>query len=1036
MDKIKPGLYEAIITQRLVDALKSSGLDHDRAKLGKEDAPALLAQFLNALTLQTLESVDEDDARTKQLEVVNAILATLERFNPLLGGNKVELTSEYLQGVRAIGQNVLPIAPATPLSQSALFTGSSSGKTQLSLELLAEMKSADRVDILVSFIKNSGLRVLDEGFKDLLARKVPVRIITTTYMGATDAEAIERLSGYPNVEIKVSYDTTSTRLHAKAYYFHRDSGYSTAYVGSSNMSNPAMTDGLEWNIKATQADLPNILRAFEAEFGGYWNDERFQGYQQLRDVKKLKEALQAGKADQAPGQTMILFDVTPRAYQQRILDALEAERTVRGSYRNLLVAATGTGKTVISAFDYKNFCDSKGGARPKLLFLAHREEILTQSLQTFRHVLKDAGFGELMGGSAGDADSMGHLFCTVQTAQSRRIWEELGRDYYDFIVVDEAHHSAASTYTEILAGFEPKILLGMTATPERMDGDSILQLFNNRIAAELRLPEALEEKLLCPFQYFCVSDPVSIADNTFWDQGKYKTSALEKAYVDNSATATQRLNTILSALERYTFGNINAVKGLGFCISIKHAEYMAQCFNEKQIPSVALTSQTNDDTRKAAVQKLRSGELKFIFTVDLFNEGVDIPEANLVLFLRPTDSLTVFLQQLGRGLRHARGKECLVVLDFVAQMHKKYRIDRKFAALLSGKRYNIKKEVEAGFPHVPAGCTIQLEAQAMEQVVANIKAAYANLKNYVKETLASFEQDTGKPLTFGNYIHTYDIEPARLLDTKSWSEWKNEALGVVAEPEPDYDALKQAAERVAQASGPNYLKAIRNLPQSGMGLLSSGDRAALMLHGLLWQKPAAKLGMKAKEDIFSRLSKNPRGLADLSEVADYKLSITNSLGKRPYADLPLELHAHYGNDEIQAAFGRDIFTESGQKGVGVLHFPWCKSYALLITLNKSDRDFSPSTMYRDYPISRELFHWESQSNTTQVSESGQNLINHADKDYAIHLFVRSTRTNGPATAPFQYLGKATHVEHKGECPIAFVWRLEHLMPGELMEGGQ
>lgn len=1035
MNEIKPGLYEAIITQRLNDALKASGLEHERGKLGKADAPALLSQFLNALTLQTLESIDEDDARTKQLEVVNAILATLERFNPRLAGDKVELSSEFLQGVLAIGRNALPTPPSTPLSQSSLFTGAPA-RPQLSNELLAEMRSADRVDILVSFIKNSGLRVLEEGFKDLRNRNIPVRVITTTYMGATDAEAIERLASYPNVEIKVSYDTNSTRLHAKAYYFERASGFSTAYVGSSNMSNPAMTGGLEWNLKATQKDLPNILRAFEGEFGTYWNDPRFQTYQKQRDSKKLREALVAGKTEQAPGQSIVLFDVAPRAYQQRILDTLEAERSVRGSYRNLLVAATGTGKTVISAFDYKSFCDASGGRRPKLLFLAHREEILNQSLQTYRHVLKDPGFGELMGGSAGDAESMDHLFCTVQTAQSRRIWEKVGRRFYDFIVVDEAHHSAANTYTEILGSFEPKILLGMTATPERMDGDSILPLFNNRIAAELRLPEALEEKLLCPFQYFCVADPVSIADNSFWEQGKYKTSALEKAYVDDQATAHQRLSAIYSALERYSYGNIGQVKGLGFCVSIKHAEFMANCFNEKQIPSIALTSQTSEDIRKAAVQRLRAGDLKFIFTVDLFNEGVDIPEANLVLFLRPTDSLTVFLQQLGRGLRHAKGKECLVVLDFVAQMHKKYRVDRKFAALLSGRRFNIRKEVESGFPHVPAGCSIQLEAQAMEQVVANIKAAYSNLKNYVKETIATFEQDTGKRLTFGNYVHTYEIDPARLLDVKSWSAWKSEALGLVAEPEPDSEPLKQAAERVAQATGPNYLKAIKELPQSGLGMIAAGDRAATMIHGLLWQKPGSKLEMTDKSDTFNRLKLNPRALADIAEVAEYKLGITNTLGLRPYADLPLELHAHYGNDEIQAAFGRDIFTESGQKGVGVLHFPWCKAYALLITLNKSDRDFSPSTMYRDYPINRELFHWESQSNTTQKSESGQNLIRHRERDYSIHLFVRSTRSVGPATAPFQYLGKASYVEHKGECPIAFVWKLEHLMPGELLEGGQ
>jgi superfamily II DNA or RNA helicase len=1035
MTKIKPGLYEAIITQRLSDALKASGLEHERAKLGKDDAPALLAQFLNALTLQTLESVDEDDARTKQLEVVNAVLATLERFNPNLTGEKIEQTNEFLQGVLSVGQNKLPAAPTTPLSQSALFTGAPA-KPQLSVELLAEMRSADRVDVLVSFIKNSGFRILKSGFDSLRDRNVPVRIITTTYMGASDAEAIQCLAEYPNVELKVSYDTDSTRLHAKAYYFYRESGYSTSYVGSSNMSNPAMTGGLEWNMKATQVDLPNILRAFEAEFAAYWNNEKFLTYRNEQDQPKLRQALQIGRQGQSPTQQLVLFDITPRAYQQRILDELEAERTVRGYRRNLLVAATGTGKTVISAFDYKRFCESKDGSRPKLLFLAHREEILSQGLQTYRQVLKDPSFGKQMGGSAGDPTSMDHLFCTIQTANSRAIWKQLGSNYYDFIIIDEAHHAPADSYADLLTGFTPTILLGMTATPERMDGKSILDYFDNRIAAELRLPEALEEKLLCPFQYFCVSDPVSISDNSFWNQGKYDPSALERAYVDEHATADIRLKAILSSLERYNFGNIGQIKGLGFCVTIRHAEYMADAFNKAGISSVSLTSRTPDDVRKAAVQKLRSGELKFIFTVDLFNEGVDIPEANLVLFLRPTDSLTIFLQQLGRGLRHARGKECLLVLDFVAQMHRKYRIDRKFAALLPSRRFNIQKEVESGFPHMPAGCTIQLERQAMEQVVANIKAAYSNLRSYVKETLATFERDTEKKLTFGNYIQTYDIEPSRILDIKSWSAWKDEARGVAAEPEPDYEPLKQAAERIALSTGPGYLNALKALPDSGRKLLASNPTLANMLHGLIWQNPASKLGMTNRGESFSRLSLNPKALGDMIEIAEYRHGITTSLGLTPYPETPLELHAHYGNTEIQSAFGRDVFEGSVQSGPGVLLSKDKKSYALLITLQKSERDFSPSTMYRDYLVSRQILRWESQGATNQSSPTGQNLIHHLERGISIHLFVRKTKYLGNKVLPYQYLGKATCVKFEGECPIRFDWKLEHLMPGELLEGGQ
>ena len=1032
MEQLKPGLYEQVLTEKILYAVASLSGRAKLDKIDKAEAPALLAQFLNAAIISALESADGDDHAEQRLVIVNNILKTLKECAPETDLSPIRDLEQSLIGILSPGQNQLPPAPRTPLNFSSLFTGSKN-EPALGNELLAEMRSADQVDILVSFIKNSGLRVLRSGFDDLMNRGVQVRIITTVYMGATDAEAIEALASYPNVSIKVSYDTKATRLHAKAYYFRRNSGFSTAYVGSSNMSNPAITEGLEWNLKATRQDLPQIIKAFESEFDGYWNNQDFQPYQRGTDLLKLRETLSSSRNESSPSQPLALIDIFPRPFQERILEELQAERKVRGYHRNLIVAATGTGKTIISAFDYKRFCETHSTKRPRLLFLAHRDEILGQSLSKFRHVLKDADFGEQMGGSAGEPRSMDHLFCTVQTAQSRRIWERLGREYYDFIVVDEAHHAAADTYKDILMGFSPKILLGMTATPERMDGDSILPFFDNRIASELRLPEALEEKLLCPFQYFCVSDPVSLADDSFWENGKYRTAALEKAYVDDTGTAELRVNTILGAIARYTLNEVGGVKGLGFCASVRHAEYMAEQFTAKGLPSLALSAQTDDVTRKAAVRRLSSGELKFIFTVDLFNEGVDIPEVNLVLFLRPTDSLTIYLQQLGRGLRHSKGKECLVVLDFVAQMHKRYRIDRKFAALLPGKRFNMPSEVEAGFPHVPAGCTIQLEKQAMDVVLANIKAAYSNIRNYVAETLKTFEQDSGLPLTFANYVKTHDIDPAKILDIKPWYQWRMEARGEPVVEEPHSDLLKQAAERIAQASGPEYLRQIRGLPDAGSRLVTADKAGATMLHSLLWQRPGSRLGMKALSESFELLRSNPEGLADLSQVADYRLDVTTCKGTKPYAGLPLELHAHYGNDEIQAAFGRDLFTEGAQRGVGVLHFPWCKSYALLVTLQKSEKDFSPTTMYRDYPISQTLFHWESQSNTSRSSESGLNLINHEARGYQIFLFVRAQKKNGSKTLPFQFLGRVNHTWHEGDRPIAFKWQLEHPMPAVLLE---
>ena len=1033
MEPLQPGLYESLLTEQLRLAIAATT---DRAKLDtldKAEAPTLLAQFLQLKIQQALENEDGDNHLEKRLEIANGILEALQRLSPDAAGDKISDLSKALVGVLGIGQNILPAAPSSPLVLSSLFTGSAQ-RPQLSNELMAEMQSADQVDILISFIKNSGLRLLRRGFDDLRDRNIKVRIITTTYMGASDAEAIEELAKYANVDIKVSFDTEHTRLHAKAYYFKRLSGFTTAYVGSSNMSNPAMSEGLEWNLKATQKDLPQIIKAFEAEFDSYWNSDNFQPYTAGTDAPRLRASLaKARGVEPETGLGIVLFDIYPRPFQERILDALWAERENRGNFRNLIVAATGTGKTVISAFDYKRFSDKLG--RPaKLLFLAHREEIITKSWRTFQQVMKDGNFGGVMGGGAAEPEKMDFLFCTVQTANSRRLWERLGKDFYDFIIVDEAHHSSAETYKDLIMGFSPKVLLGMTATPERMDGDSILPYFGGKITTELRLPEALEEKLLCPFQYFCVADPISLSDESFWDNGKYSVAALERAYAENTTTANQRLDTILGALDRYTMGSLSSIKGLGFCASVKHAEFMAQAFKEKGLPSLALSAATDKATRSSAIQRLQQGEIKFIFTVDLFNEGVDIPSVNLVLFLRPTDSLTVYLQQLGRGLRHAKGKECLLVLDFVAQMHKRYRIDRKFAALLPGRRYNIQKEVEASFPHVPPGCSIQLEKQAMELVLANIKAAYANIKNYVAETLRTFEQDTGKRLTFGNYINTYDIDPARILEIKSWHSWKAQARGVPADIEEHEDDLQNAVGRVAEATGPEYLRQIIRLPQAGIDLAKDKKEAATMLHSLLWQKPGSKLGITSLQESFELLKKNPQSLADLVEVAEYSLETTTVKGGRPYPDLPLELHAHYGNDEIQAAFGRDLVNGSAQRGVGVLPFEWCKSYALLVTLHKSEKDFSPSTMYKDYPISRTIFHWESQSNTSQASTSGQNLIHHKDRGYKIFLFVRDQKKQGNKTLPFQFLGKVNYLSHKGERPIAFEWTLEHPMPADYLEG--
>lgn len=395
--------------------------------------------------------------------------------------------------------------------------------------------------------------------------------------------------------------------------------------------------------------------------------------------------------------------------------------------KNLVVAATGVGKTVISAFDYKNFRNNNKGKVNRLLFIAHREDILMQSMKTFRTILRDRNFGGLYTGNF-TPDNIDHVFMTIQTFNSKKFDENISKDFYDFIIVDEFHHASALSYQKLLSHFTPKVLLGLTATPERMDGKDVLEYFDGRISSEMRLGEAIDKKLLTPFQYFCISDELDLS-KIKWSKGGYDNKELTNLLTIDKLNAKKRADLILKSIDDY-IADIDEVVGLGFCVSIDHANFMANYFNEKGIPSVAISSKCSIDERDKAKFGLVNGKYKFAFVVDLYNEGVDIPEINTILFLRPTDSLTVFLQQLGRGLRLSDNKECLTVLDYVGQAHKNYNFYEKFSAIAKKKGKALKEEIESGFITLPKGCHLHMEKQAKEYILRNINKAFFSF-NYV-----------------------------------------------------------------------------------------------------------------------------------------------------------------------------------------------------------------------------------------------------------------------------------------------------------------
>ena len=1042
---LNSGLYEQVINNALTSEL--AGIPEARkavAPIDKAEASKVLAQYLADVVQKGLDNVlDNGGDLSAQIALTNQIVSLIQNttkeadFASLGVDQRAEQLLALLQEADpqlAVGKTASDLSrPETSIAQSSLFTGAIH-EPQMYTELKKEIVSADRIDMLVSFIKWSGLRLLMDELREFTQNGGELRIITTSYMGATDVKAIEELRQLPNTKIKVSYDTKRTRLHAKTYVFYRNTGFTTAYVGSSNLSNAAISSGLEWNVKVTKKDLPETIDKIAATFESYWNSNEFEYYSEGQK-ERLARALNAEKYFGSNNAEVYTMDITPYSYQQEILDKLEAERTVRGYNRNLVVAATGTGKTVISALDYKRFRKQNPGKPCRLLFVAHREEILKQSMYTFRAVLKDANFGEMFVGSY-KPDSIDNLFISIQTFNSQDFTAKTAPEFYDYIIVDEFHHAAAPTYQKLLAYYQPSILLGLTATPERMDGKSVLSYFGNRIAAEIRLPEAIDRKLLCPFQYFGVTDAVDL-DNLKWSAGGYDKSELTKIYTLSGAMAQRRADLVVSSLLKYVT-DIDDVKGLGFCVSIEHAEFMCHYFNEHNIPSMFLTGHSPEDERKTAKQRLVTGSVRFIFVVDIYNEGVDIPEVNTVLFLRPTESLTVFLQQLGRGLRLAEDKECLTVLDFIGQANKKYNFEDKFAALLSNTTRSVTREIKDGFVSVPKGCYIQLEKKAARYILDNIRASYGNTAGLVSR-VASFADDTGLELTLANFLDYYHLDPRAVYKFASFSRLCARADVSADFQEPLEDILTKAFSRLAVIDYRRWISFLLDL----LPRLDDVDFTALpelqkrmlqMFYITIWGKAAEDWNSDEVLDNLYALSDSPVLLSELLELLRYRYEKIDFIDEPVDLgfDCPLDLHCTYTRDQLLVALD---FLKPATVREGVKWLPEKQLDVFFVTLNKADKDYSPTTMYNDYSINESLFHWQSQSTTAENSATGQRYIHHRERGSKVLLFVREFKsdriTNGAEA--YTYLGTAGYVSHTGSRPMNVTWKLDRPIPAKFLK---
>ncbi|MGC5286936.1 DUF3427 domain-containing protein [Micromonospora sp. DT231] len=1019
MTDLERGVYEHLITRELSDRLRHVDpalVQHH--KLDPADAHHTLARHLATLAARALQSVPNgDDKLHHQIEMANQIADAIAALSPKAATDQDQVTDakHLLHAIAAPptppAEPTFPQRPTTPLSTGALLVN---GRHQprIGHEVNHEMASAESVDLLCAFIKWYGLRIVEPAIRELIARGGTVRVITTTYLGATDQRALDRLKEL-GAEIKVSYETRTTRLHAKAWLFRRANGTTTAYVGSSNLSKTALVDGVEWNVRISNIEQPHVIDTFTATFEDYWNDPAFETYDATRDAERLRHALSGERRDQAPTEISNL-DVRPYPYQAEILADLDAERLVHGRWRNLVVMATGTGKTVVAALDYRRL--HKAGRADSLLFVAHQEQILRQSLSTFRQVMGDGSFGETL--VAGDRpNGWKHVFASIQSLHRR----EVDPEAYDMVIVDEFHHAEAPTYTRLLERLRPRVLLGLTATPDRADGGDVRRWFDGRAAVELHLWDALERQLLAPFQYFGLHDDVDLSHVT-WKRGQgYDLGELTVLYTADHA----RARTVLRAVREKV--DVGRMRALGFCVSIGHAEFMADWFRQHGVEAAAVTSGVDRATQKGLLRDFKAGKLRVLFTVDLFNEGVDLPMVDTILMLRPTESATIFLQQLGRGLRLDDDKPCLTVLDFIGGQHANFRFDRRWRALTGVSRRAITEAVRDDFPSLPSGCHIELDRVAKEKVLANLKSALPTSKAGL---LSELRQLGDVSLT--TFLHETGLEIEDVYRSASIGGWTGlrRLAGIdTSAPGEDDRELGRAIGRMLHTDDVDRLELLTRVaagpPAPGQQVYDGNGRLLDMLHFSLWG-PTAPLA--TRDERLTRLWKDPARCAEVRQVAEvlrdriHRVTPTAAPGA-----VPLRVHARYSRNEACAAFG---VTNPGSLREGVKWLPAARADLFFVTLVKSEAHYSPTTMYADRAVTETLFQWESQSTTSAASATGQRYRTGGS---AVHLFVRETRVpDRDLGAPaYLYAGTMTYESHTGDRPMRILWRLHHALPADV-----
>ena len=953
--------------------------------------------------------------------------------------------------------------------------------------LKQELLNCKKFYFIVSFIRYSGIQLLISTLDELGKQGIQGEIITSVYLNITDSKALQKLLSYKNIKVKI-YNNSNESFHTKAYLFEKEK-YHSVVIGSSNISQSALYSAEEWNVKLTDSSFFNIYGKSLNQFEKLWHsNEAIELTQDFIDeYEKYKKSVNVQNTfDYRKTKIEQENEFVPNSMQKRVLQKLKETR-INGNKKGLVISATGTGKTYLAAMDIKQFFEINSNTENKLfeinksktsnikfLFIAHREELLENAINVFSKILKidKNEFGRIYGGLKEIDKSI--IFASIQSL--RNCYNEFKPSFFDYIIVDEFHHSMSDSYLKTLSYFNPKFLLGLTATPKRMDGKDILSLCDYNVVDEIGIKEALEEDLIVPFHYFGVNDYMINYDNIPYKNGKYN----EKILLQNLLLNT-RTDYIVEKINKFGFDG-DKLSAVAFCQNIGHAFFMKEEFTNKGYKSAVITANTSSNDRVKILEKFKNKKIEILCVVDILNEGIDIPTINLLLFLRPTMSSTIFIQQIGRGLRKAKNKDFVTIIDFIGNHKKDYLLINYFSSevdnkdTLFTKKEKIINEIKNQFSNIPKSCYVELDRICQNRIIEKIEKINFSSKNILKEMYLDYKAEIGKFEDEFLRIRDFDtnIELFQELCLKMHSFYNAQLQfedSKIFKNENEKNPLNTAETQFLEylekkitlvepftfliidylATGKEYINNsdLLNKYKEFFDIKRNFEKHYLLNRifeeltedEILEKTLYGYKFSKKYKNLFSNKKLNEKNNMKFQQKEN-KLNFINRLKQLIYLGLNefkrndldefneniLISYKEYKRVELQILLDSKVPKGSWRAGYANTD----KDICLFATIDKT-HIFQENLKYDNSLFADDIIQWISQPKTSHNSSVGQMFIHHKEKGFKVHIFIRKYAfMNGNKTNPFIYLGNAQYYSSQGDKPMKILWKLNKKIPQKLI----